>query len=153
MVTIIATNKQALFDYDIIEKFDAGLVLSGQEVKSVKGGHINLKGSYVTLIGGEVWLLNAHISLYKKASAVSDYDPYRSRKLLLNKREIEKLMGARATDGLTIVPISVYTNHSKIKVEIGIGRGRRKFEKREVLKKRAIDRDIRATLKTKSHNT
>ena len=147
MVTLIATNKQALFDYEIIERFDAGVVLTGQEVKSVKGGHINLKASYVTLTGGEVWLFNAHIPLYKKASVVGEYDPYRSRKLLLNRREVEKLMHARTTDGLTIVPLSVYTSHGKVKVEIGIGRGRKQFEKREVLKKRAVVREMQKHLK------
>lgn len=149
MLTIVANNKQALLDYEILERFEAGIVLFGHEVKSIKLGHINLKGSYVSIIENEIFLINAHVSFYGKSTLIGEYDPYRSRKLLLNKKEVDKLIGAKSAKGLTIMPLSVYTSHSKIKVEIGIGRGRKKYEKREVIKKREIERDIRKELKTR----
>ena len=125
-------------------------MLSGQEVKSVRGGNVSLKGAYATLKAGEVWLLNAHISPYKKAGALPSYDPTRSRKLLLRAREIKELMGKLEAERLTLVPLSVYTRGRRLKVELGLGRGRKKYEKREVIKKRAVDREIREKLKRKA---
>ncbi|MEA3272546.1 MAG: SsrA-binding protein SmpB [Patescibacteria group bacterium] len=144
----IAINKKALFDYEILEKLEAGLVLTGQEVKSVKNGQINLKGSYVTLKDGEAYLLNAHISPYKKAGILKDYNPTRSRKLLLHKKELTRLIGKSQEKGLTIIPLKVYTKgRGKIKIEIGIGRGKKKYEKRETIKKREVEREIRQKMK------
>ncbi len=146
----ITTNKYALHDYEVLEKLAAGIVLSGAEVKSVRNGTINLKGSYVTIHNGEVFLTGAHIGLYKQAGQHKDYDPYRSRKLLLQKKEIARMIGKLKEKGLTAVPLSVYTSRSRIKVDVGIARGKRQFEKREVLKKRAIDRELRSALKRSS---
>lgn len=144
----LAKNKKALFDYDILEKFETGIALSGAEVKSAKNQQINLKGSYATILGDEAFLVNAHISSYKPAAAKQkDYDPTRKRKLLLHRKEIERLKGKMAGEGLTIVPISVYTKNNLIKVEIGLARGKKKYEKRETIKKREVDRRIREKMK------
>jgi SsrA-binding protein len=153
----IAINKRALFDYDILEKFEAGIVLTGAEVKSVKNGHISLKGAYVTFKNNEAYLLNAHISPYQKAGfaqrstaegKITGYDPTRTRKLLLNKSELKRLIGKLSEKGLTIVPLKVYTTRrGRLKVEIGLGRGKKLYEKRELIKKREVDREIRSNLK------
>ena len=143
----LAQNKKALFDYEVLEKFEAGLVLTGQEVKSVKNGQINLKGAYVTFHNNEAFLLNAHVSAYQPAGKLTDYDPTHSRKLLLRQREIRYLRGKSEEKGLTIVPISVYTKHRFVKVEIAVARGKKQFDKRETVKKRELDREVRRTLK------
>jgi len=145
----IAKNKQGLYDYEIFETYEAGIVLSGPEVKSIKAGQINLKGSYVTIDGrNEAWLIGAHISKYKPAAGVqADYDPMRKRKLLLAKKELISLKTKSQQPGLTILPISVYTKRGLIKCEIGLGRGKKKFDKREQMKKRQIQKDIRQRLK------
>jgi SsrA-binding protein len=152
----LAYNKRANFDYEILDSYEAGLVLFGHEVKSVKTGHVSLKGSYVTIKKSghtipEIYLINAHISLYKKASNVKNYEPTRPRKLLLKKNEIKHLIGKKDEQGLTLVPIKIYTKHSKIKLEFGIGRGRKKYDKREVIKKREVDRSIRTLTKRNSY--
>ena len=151
---ILAVNKRAKFDYEILDSYEAGIVLRGNEVKSVKTGHISLKGSYVTVKQGgkqlpEVLLINANIPLYKHASNKEGYDPTRPRKLLLHKKEIERLIGKKQEQGLTLVPLKIYTKHSLVKVEFGVGKGKKKYDKREVIKKREEDRNIRRTLKTK----
>lgn len=144
----ITINKKAYFDYEILETFEAGVVLSGQEVKAVKNNQINLKGSYVVIKNGEAFLLNAHISPYKKAGILKDYNPERSRKLLLNKKELKHLIGKSQEKGLTILPLKVYTKgRGKIKIEIGIGKGKKKYEKRETIKKREVEREIKQKLK------
>jgi len=145
----LATNKKALFDYQILEKFEGGLVLSGPEVKSAKGGQINLKGSYVTIGGdNQASLIGAHISSYKPAAAVQkDYDPDQTRKILLRKKEIDYLRGKSREKGLTIMPISAYTKGSLVKLEIGLVRGKKQFDKRETIKKREVDREIRRQIK------
>ena len=145
---IITKNKRAFFDYEILEKFEAGIVLTGPEVKSVKAGHISLKGSYVTVHEGELLLLNCHISPYKFAqNQLKDYNPTASRKLLVHKKEINYLIGKLKTKGLTLLPLSVYLKRNKIKLEIGLGRGKKKFEKREKIKKREAEREIKRALK------
>jgi len=148
-MAVIVKNKEGLFSYEILEKYNAGLVLSGPEVKAVKGGQISLKGAYVSIDSqGEVWLVNCHISPYKPASGQQQgYQPARPRKLLLNKKEISSLIGKGKQKGLTIIPISVYTNRRLIKVEIGLARGKTRVDKREVIRKREINREIRRTLK------
>jgi SsrA-binding protein len=151
-MSTLAYNKRANFDYEILDTYEAGLVLFGHEVKSVKTGHVSLKGSYVTIKKSgnklpELMLINAHISLYKKASNIINYEPTRPRKLLLKKNEIKHLIGKKDEQGLTLVPIKLYTKHSKIKLEFGIGRGRKKYDKREVIKKRETDRSIRTLTK------
>lgn len=140
---ILATNKRAAFDYEILATWEAGLMLTGGEVKAVREGQISLKGAYVTLNQSELWLINAHISPYKKAGPNSSYDPTRRRKLLLKKFEIKRLVGQKQQSGLTIIPLKVYTKNHRIKLEIGLGRGRKKFDKRELIKKRDMAREMK----------
>lgn len=147
----LAYNKRAHFDYEIGETYEAGLVLFGHEVKSVKTGHISLKGAFVTHKQGEkapeLYLTNAHIPLYKRLLPDSNYNPERPRKLLLHKKQIAKLIGKKQEQGLTLVPIKIYTKHNLIKLEFGIGRGKKKYDKREDIKKRDVERDLRKTEK------
>lgn len=151
----LAINKKANFDYEILEKYEAGLVLAGHEVKSVRAGNTSLKGSYITLKQTkknslpEAFLVNANISLYKYASQIENYDSTRDRKLLLKKSEIEHLMGKEKEQGLTLVPLKIYTKHGFLKLEFGVGRGKKKYDKRESIKKRELDRKMR-TLTRKS---
>lgn len=145
----LAQNKKALFDYEILEKFQAGLVLTGPEVKSVKDGQISLKGAYVTFHNGEAYLLNAHISPYKPAGKSDSYDPTVSRHLLLHKKEIRYLQEKIQEKGLTIVPLSVYTSNRFVKVEIAVARGKQNFDKRDTIKKRDLDREVQRSLKNK----
>jgi SsrA-binding protein len=146
-MTIITTNKRAYFDYEILETFEAGIVLTGQEVKSIKTGHISLAGSYVIMRGSEAWLTGAHISPYKMAGPLPGYDPTRSRKLLLHKKELFSLIGKIKQKGLTLAPLKVYTKKGKIKLEFGLARGKKKYEKRETIEKREVDRKIREAMK------
>jgi len=150
-MTKLATNKKAFSDYTVEEKFEAGIVLSGPEVKSVKSGQINLKGSYITFDRtNQAWLIGAHISQYKPA-ALKTYKAVIPRKLLLNKKEIISLQNkVKASAGLTILPISVYTKGSLVKIELALARGKKKYDKRESIKKRDLDRQIRQRLKRKS---
>lgn len=140
---ILAKNKRATYDYEILDKFEAGIKLTGQEVKSAKNGRVNLKGSYVTVSNGRPHIINMHIAKYDKAGAFSDYDPYRTRELLLNKKEIDRLIGKKDEQGLTLIPLSLYTKRGKIKLEFGIGRGKKKHDKREDIKKKDTKRRIK----------
>lgn len=142
-----AYNKLARRDYDILDTLEAGLVLSGQEVKSVRSGQMKLQGAYVTIARGEAWLVGAHIPAYKPAGKLPDYDPGRSRKLLFHRRELTHLAGKSAEKGLTLLPLRVYTRRGKLKLEVGVGRGRKEYEKRELIKKRDVEREIRHALK------
>ena len=141
-----AINKKAKFDYEILDTLEAGLVLTGPEVKSIRSKQIKLTGSFVTFHGDEAYLLNTHITKYKYAS-IKDYEPERSRKLLLNKKQIAYLRAKLQEKGLTIVPLSVYTKGRKIKVEIGIGRGKKQYDKKRVIKERQEKRDMKRALK------
>jgi SsrA-binding protein len=143
----LASNKRAFFDYQISDKYEAGLALTGQEVKSVKNGHISLKESFVTIKNSEFFLTNAHISFYPQAGKSKNYNPTRSRKLLLRKSEIKHLIGKMRTEGLTLVPLRVYTKKRLLKLEFGLGKGKRKFDKRQDIKKREDARNIQRTLK------
>lgn len=149
---IIKKNKEGLFNYEIIETYQAGIVLSGPEVKSTKGKQISLKGSYVSIDkNAEAWLVNAHISHYKPAKAVQEkYDPDQNRKLLLRRQELTALVGKSKQKGLTIIPVCVYTVRGLIKVDIALARGRTKIDKRESIKKREVSRQIRQTLKRRA---
>ncbi|RLC40287.1 MAG: SsrA-binding protein [Candidatus Nealsonbacteria bacterium] len=148
MKTIIE-NKKALFNYQILEKFKAGVVLTGQEVKSVKNGRISLKGAFVVVKGEEVFLIGASIPPYQPKNAPKDYNPQRSRKLLLKKSEIKHLIGKAKQKGLTMIPLKVYTERGKIKIEFAVVRGKKKVDKREEIKKREIEREIKRALKSK----
>jgi len=141
-MSVLATNKQAYFDYHITETWEAGIELTGDEVKSVKDGQISLKEAYVTVRNNELFLLNSNISPYKKSRDIKGYDPTRSRRLLLKKKEIDRIIGLKTTQGLTIVPVKVYTKHHWIKLEIGLGKGKKKFEKKDLIKKRDIQREL-----------
>lgn len=143
---IYADNKRARFNYKILEEYEAGIVLSGAEVKSVRAGQISLRESFGTVRGNEVFLTNAHISPYKPAN-INDSEPTRSRKLLLKRSEISKLVGKVQAEGLTLIPLKVYDKKGKIKVELGLGKGKKKYDKREQIKQRDITRDIERTLK------
>ena len=142
-----AENRKARFDYEILEKYEAGIELLGTEVKSVRGGRMSLEGAFVIARGGEAYLINSNIPPYQIKNAPKDYDPLRNRKLLLTKKEITELSGSEKNKSLTIVPISVYNKNRKIKVEIALVKGKKKFDKRETLKKRDTDREIRREIK------
>ena len=146
---IFSENRKAYFNYQIQEKFEAGLILIGTEVKSIKAGRINLAGSYVIIKGEEPYLVGARIPPYQPKNAPIGYNPERSRKLLLNKSEINYLQGKSRQKGLTLLPLKVYTKDGKIKLEFGIAKGRKKFDKREIIKKRETEREIKRTLHTK----
>ena len=135
-----AENRKARFNYEILEKYETGIELLGTEVKSVRDGQMSLEGAFVIVRGGEAFIINANIPPYQPKNAPKDYDPLRNRKLLLTKKEIAELAGNDKNKSLTIVPISVYNKNRKIKVEIALVKGKKKFDKRETLKKRDTDR-------------
>ncbi len=142
-----AENRKARFDYEILEKYEAGIELLGLEVKSVRAGRMSLEGAFVIVRGGEAYLINANVPAYQPKNAGADYDPLRNRKLLLTKKEIVELAGNEKNRSLTIVPISVYNKNSKIKVELVLVKGKKTRDKRQSIQKRETDRDIRRTLK------
>lgn len=141
-----AENRKAKFDYEFLERFTAGLKLSGPEVKSIRAGKISLAGSYVSIRGGEAFLLGAEIQPYQPKNQPADYDGTRAKKLLLATDEIQRLAKAEATKGLTIVPISVYNKGRFLKLDIAIARGKKEFDKREAIKKRDVERDLNRNL-------
>lgn len=142
----LAKNKKAFFDYEILEEIEAGLALKGYEVKSVKLGHMSLKGSFVSIHEGELFLVNSTTPLYKYAT-VSDYNPTSSKKLLVKRKQIDRLIGKVRVDGLTLVPLSVYNKQGKIKLKFALARGKKKFDKRQVIKQREDDRNMGRILK------
>ena len=144
---LIASNKKALHDYFVVQKFEAGIALTGTEVKSLRGGKANLKDSYVTLKDGEAFLLGAHISPYTHGN-LENHEPERTRKLLLHRREIEKLKKETTEKGLTVVPLRLYFKGAKVKAEIAVVRGKKQYDKRETEKKREADRETAAAMKT-----
>ncbi|MDD2696737.1 MAG: SsrA-binding protein SmpB [Candidatus Pacebacteria bacterium] len=144
---VLAENKKAYFNYEILEKFEAGLVLNGQEVKSLKTRGVNLMGNYVVINDEELFWVGATIPPYQPKNAPGSYEAERSRKLLLEKSEIRRLIGKSKERGLTLVPLRVYTRNAKIKLEFGLARGRKKADKRERIKKRETEREIRRALK------
>ncbi len=144
----IARNKKAFHDYEILEKFEAGISLKGSEVKAIRLGRVNLKESFVKIIKGEAYLLNSHISHLSTANPHYRPDERRERKLLLHKKEIDRLIGKIARDGLTLVPLSIYLNNKNlIKVQIGLAKGKTIHDKRETLKRKEADRTARAAIK------
>ena len=139
-VKTVATNRKARFEYQLLETFEAGLVLKGTEIKSVRRGQISLQEAYVRTDGKQAWLVGAHIAPYEHASAFQ-HDPDREKKLLLNKREIRELYDAVRIKGLTIIPVRVYLKGGCAKVEIAIAKGKKKYDKREAIKKRDFERE------------
>lgn len=151
---ILALNKKATFDYQILETFSAGIVLFGYEVKSVRAGQMSLKGAYISFKvneknNSEGYLIGAFIPLYKPAGIREEYKSERPRKILLKKKEINHLVGKKQEKGLTVIPIKVYTDNSFIKLEIAVVKGKKAFDKREDSKKKDIDKHIRTLTKKK----
>lgn len=144
----LAYNKRARFDYDILDVLEGGLVLTGAEVKSAKAGHLQLQGSFVQIRGGEAWLKNTFIAPFKSAGIPpKDKAENPNRKILLHHREITRLLSKQKADGLTIVPIRAYIKRNLVKIEIGLARGKKKYEKRESIKKRDVERQLRERMK------
>lgn len=145
---IIAKNRRANFDYHTNEKIVAGIMLLGHEAKSIRAGHISLKGSFVNIKNDEAWLINAHISQYTNAS-IENYDPTRPRKLLLKNRELKHMISCKQ-NGLSLYPLAVGIERKFIKIELGIGKGKKLYDKRIVIKKRDENRDINRHLRQKT---
>lgn len=139
----LVVNKKATFDYALLESIEAGVELLGTEAKSIRAKHGSLSGAYVAVLSGEVYLLGAHIPAWQEKNISTTYDPYRSRKLLLKKKEIMTLEKALHTKGLTVIPISLYSKGRYIKAQIAIAKGKKNFDKRDVLKKKDLDREAR----------
>jgi SsrA-binding protein len=146
---VLAANRAAYHNYHISDKYEAGIALTGTEVKSAMDGRVQLKDAYVSVREGEAWLFNAHISPYSHGNR-ENHDPVRTRKLLLHKREIERLDEASARQGMTLVPTQVYLKHGRIKVEVGVARGKKMYDKREAELRRTVDRETRAQLKERN---
>ncbi|MGQ0734120.1 MAG: SsrA-binding protein SmpB [Acidobacteriota bacterium] len=144
--TLIAENRKALFDYHILETFEAGIVLLGTEVKGIREGRANLRDSFARVEQGEVWLYNVHINPYSHRGYV-DHDPRRRRKLLLRREQIRKLIGRTVEKGLTLVPTRAYFKNGLVKVTIALARGKQLHDKRETIRRREVDRETRAMVK------
>ncbi|MFA5113440.1 MAG: SsrA-binding protein SmpB [Candidatus Margulisiibacteriota bacterium] len=147
---VAAENRKARFDYQIIEVFKAGLILQGNEVKSIRLGNANLKDSFARADKGEIWLHNMHISPYSAADQ-NKIDPLRKRQLLLNKRELVKLSSKAAEKGLTLVPLKVYFDGNWAKVDLALAKAKKKYEKRDTLRRREAEREIASAFKGKAH--
>jgi len=141
MGKVVAQNKKANHDYFIEETYEAGMVLQGTEIKAIRAGRINLKDSYARIQNGEIYLLNAHVSPYEQGNRYN-HDPLRQRKLLLHKKEIDKLLGETKEAGFALVPLKVYLKNGYAKILIGLGKGKKNYDKREDLKKKEAKRDI-----------
>lgn len=146
-IKIVSDNRQVRFLYEILEIYEAGIELKGTEVKSIREGRANLRDGYVLIRNGEAWLINVHVSPYQTASLYFNHDPRRSRKLLLHRDQIRKLIGKVEQKGLTIVPTKMYLKKGLVKVEIALVRGKQLHDKRESLKERAQKREIERALK------
>jgi SsrA-binding protein len=143
---LLATNRKAFHEYFILDKLEAGIALLGTEVKSIREARINLKESYAAVKDGEAFLLNCHVSPYTHGNR-ENHDPLRQRKLLLHRQEIRKLIGKTQEKGLTLVPLRVYLRRGRIKVELGVARGKKLFDKREAERRKETDRETRAAVK------
>ena len=143
---VLATNRKASHDYHIEETYETGVALTGTEIKSVRAGSVNLRDSYAQVKNGELWLLNVHIAPYEPASR-QNVDPYRDRKLLMHRKEILRLFGRVQEKGLTLVPLRMYLKKNRAKLEIGLARGKRQYDKREAISKRESNREIQRAVK------
>ena len=141
-MTTYLRNKTATFNYDVLDKYEAGLSLLGTEVKSIKNGQGSLKESYVIIEDNELFLVKAHIPAFQPSNAPAGYDSYQKRKLLLSKKEIAGIMKKKNEAGLTLIPISMYSKGDKIKLEVALARGKKQHDKRETIKKRDLERDL-----------
>ncbi|MEP7145775.1 MAG: SsrA-binding protein SmpB [bacterium] len=140
-IKVIATNRKANFEYEILGRYEAGMVITGTEVKSLREGKVNMQEAYGRIINNEVWILNSHINEYKFGN-INNHEPLRTRKLLLNKKEIRKIKQELQEKGLTLVPLKMYFKGSLVKMEIGIARGKKLYDKRESIKKREVERKL-----------
>ena len=152
---ILILNKKANFDYTLLNKYEAGLVLFGHEVKALRAGQGSLKGSFISLRSKEgkpeFYLVGSQISKYKQAGDMPDYNQTRERKLLLKNQEIRYLIGKTREEGLTLIPLKIYTNHSFLKLEFALAKGKKQYDKRESIKKREVERNLRSLTKRSSH--
>ncbi|MDP9350252.1 MAG: SsrA-binding protein SmpB [Chloroflexota bacterium] len=146
----ITVNRKALHDYFIEETYEAGVALTGSEIKSVRRGKINLRDSYARIERGEVWLHQCHISPYEETGTYFNHDPLRPRKLLLHRSEIDRLVGQVQAKGLTLVPLRLYLKAGRAKIELAVARGKRSYDKREAIAEREAQREIERTLKSRS---
>jgi SsrA-binding protein len=144
----LAENRKALHDYEVLETFEAGMVLVGTEVKSIKDGRVNLRDSYARVEGDELFVFNIHISPYANRG-YADHEPLRKRKLLLHRAEIRKLIGRTVEKGLTLVPLRMYLKNGRVKLAVSLARGKKMHDKRETIKRRETDRETRAAVKSK----
>lgn len=138
---LVTTNRQAYHDFFVEETVEAGLALTGTEVKSIRAGHVNLRGAYARIKGDEVWLEGVHIAEYEQGTYMN-HDPLRPRKLLLHRKEIDRLESKVATKGLTLVPLKMYFKHNHVKIELGLCRGKKLYDKRESIKERESQREL-----------
>jgi len=145
-VKVLAANRKARHEYIIEESIEAGIALSGTEIKSIRTGRANLQDSFALIRGGEVWLLNAHISPYEHGNR-ENHEPRRERKLLLHRREIDRLAGRVQEKGWTLVPLDIHLRNGRAKVQLGIARGKKQYDKRETIAKRDYDREMRRAVK------
>ncbi|GMR05123.1 MAG: SsrA-binding protein [Thermodesulfobacteriota bacterium] len=150
---VLSRNKKAFHDYHIEETLEAGIVLTGSEVKSIRGGRLNLKDSFARILGNEVFLLNVHISPYAQADGFAEHEPERRRKLLLHKREIQRLIGKTRVKGFTLIPTKVYLKDGKIKVEIALAKGKTSYDKRATIKKKEADREVARAMRQRSKDS
>jgi len=148
-VKLVQRNKKAYFNYEIAEKLEAGLVLKGSEVKSIRDGKVSIAEAYARLKGGEVWVVGMDVAQYPQAGPYNNHEPRRPRKLLLHRSEIRKLAGKIQQKGLTLVPLALYFKDGYAKLEIGVARGKKQFDKRHTIKAREADRDIRRRMMKK----
>ena len=146
---IVAENRKALHDYHILETFEAGVVLQGTEVKSIRDGRVNLRDSFARVEDGEVFVYNIHISPYTHRG-YADHEPTRRRKLLLNRQEIRKLIGKTVERGMTLVPLRVYFKNGRVKIAVSLAKGKQAHDKREAVRKREVERETRAAVKARS---
>jgi len=148
---ILVVNKKASFDYQLLEKYEAGLVLFGHEVKAIRDGQASLKGTYISVRSQhghpELFLVNCQVAPYKQAGPLPDFNRTRDRKLLLKRQEIAHLLGKKKEEGLTLIPLKIYTNHSFLKLEFAVAKGKKKYDKREAIKKREVNRSLRSLTK------
>lgn len=146
---VLATNRKAHHDYSIEETYEAGVALTGTEIKSVRAGSLNLRDSYAQVRNGELWLMNVHVAPYEPASR-QNVDPYRDRKLLMHHKEILRLFGRVQEKGLTLIPLRIYLKKNRAKVELGLGRGKKQYDKRDAIAKRESEREIQRVAKERS---
>ena len=144
---VVTDNRKARFLYEILETYEAGIQLTGTEVKSIREGKVNLQDGYALIRNGEAWLINVHISPYTTSSQYFNHDPRRTRKLLLHRQEIRKLIGKVEQQGLTLVPLKLYLKRGLVKVSLGLAKGKKLHDKREDLKRRQDQRDIQRAMK------